>query len=242
MATPHIAAQTGDFAPAVLMPGDPKRAERMARAILDRPQLVTEVRGIPGFTGAYAGDGPHHGKPLSIMASGMGMPSITIYATELFRFFEVERIIRVGTAGGVSDQVDVGDVLIAVGAHTTSSMNELRLPGTHFSAVADLRMAAAALAAADRADQPVFSGCVVSSDHFYLKIPDQLEALRRHGVLGVEMEAAGLYGVAAEHGTGALAVLTVSDHLTKTGADMTAEQRETVFQDALGLAVAAAFA
>jgi purine-nucleoside phosphorylase len=175
------------------------------------------------------------------MASGMGMPSIGIYATELFRFFGVQRIVRVGTAGGIAPRVAVGDVIIAAGAHTTSSMNELRIPGVHFSATADLPMAAAALAAAG-ADSRVHTGSVISVDHFYFQIPGQLEALTSHGVLGVEMEAACLYAVAAEHGTGALAVLTVSDHLVKDGPDMTADERETVFQTALGLAVAAAFA
>jgi purine-nucleoside phosphorylase len=223
------------------MPGDPKRAERMAGLILADARLVTSVRGILGFTGTYAGDGADSGRPLSIMASGMGMPSIGIYATELFRFFGVERIIRVGTAGGISPLVDIGDVLIGVGAHTTSSMNELRIPGTHFSAVADLTMAAAALAAGG-GDPHVHSGTVISSDHFYFSIPGQLDAMAAHGVLGVEMEAACLYGVAAEHGKGALTVLTVSDHLTKASVDMTAEERETRFQGALKLAVAAAYA
>jgi len=239
MATPHINAEPTDFASAVLMPGDPKRAERMAGMILDSPRLVTDVRGMLGFTGTYRGEGEHHGKPLSIMGSGMGMPSIGIYSTELFRFFGVERIIRVGTAGGISPTVSVGDVVIGVGAHTTSSMNELRIPGTHFSAVADLRMAAAALNAGD---ENVYSGTIISSDHFYFPIPGQLDAMVAHGVLAVEMEAACLYGVAQEHGKGALAVLTISDHLTKKGTDMTAEERETRFADALKLAVAAAFA
>ncbi len=240
MATPHINAEPGDFAPAVLMPGDPKRAERMAGLILDQARLVTDVRGILGFTGIYKGEGAAAGQPLSIMASGMGMPSIGIYATELFRFFGVERIIRVGTAGGVSPKISVGDVVVGVGAHTTSSMNELRIPGTHFSAVADFTMAAAAVRAAG--DLRVFPGTIISSDHFYFTIPGQLEAMAAHGVLAVEMEAACLYGVAAEFGKGALTVLTVSDHLTKPGTDMTAEERETRFQDALKLAVAAAFA
>ncbi|MDR1767225.1 MAG: purine-nucleoside phosphorylase [Propionibacteriaceae bacterium] len=239
MATPHISAEPGDFAPAVLMPGDPKRAERMAAQILDDAKLVTQVRGIVGFTGRYNGPGANQGKPLSVMASGMGMPSICIYATELFGQYGVERIIRVGTAGGVSERVDIGDVIIGVGAHTTSSMNELRIPGTHFSAVADFGLAAAAWAAA-AGDPHVVAGAVISSDHFYFKIPGQLDAMRAHGVLGVEMEAAGLYGVAANLGKQALTVLTISDHLTKPSADMTAQERETIFQGALKLAVAAA--
>ncbi|MCL2482812.1 MAG: purine-nucleoside phosphorylase [Propionibacteriaceae bacterium] len=241
MATPHINAELGDFAPAVLMPGDPKRAERMAAQILQSPRLVTDVRGMTGFTGTYSGSGDNHGKPLSIMGSGMGMPSMAIYATELFRFFQVERIIRVGTAGGISPKVSVGDVVIATGAHTTSSMNEVRIPGTHFSAVADLAMAHTAAAAADP-QMTVLTGTIVSHDHFYFPIPGELDAMVAHSVLAVEMEAASLYGVAAEFGKAALAVLTVSDHLTKPSTDMTSEERETRFQGALRLAVAAAFA
>ncbi|MDR0847499.1 MAG: purine-nucleoside phosphorylase [Propionibacteriaceae bacterium] len=240
MSTPHIAAEPGDFASAVLMPGDPKRAERMAGLILDGARQVTSVRGILGFTGTYNGEGEHHGKPLSIMASGMGMPSMGIYASELYQFFGVERIIRVGTCGGISADVNVGDVVIGVGAHTTSSMNELRIPGTHFSATADLVMAAAAYTAAEPG-QAVFAGAIISSDHFYFSIPGQLDAMITHNVLGVEMEAASLYGIAANFGKRALAVFTVSDHLTKKGGDMTAEERETRFQGALKLAVAAAY-
>ncbi|MDR0594665.1 MAG: DeoD-type purine-nucleoside phosphorylase [Bifidobacteriaceae bacterium] len=235
MATPHINAETGDFAPAVLMPGDPYRADRMAKAVLTEPKIISDVRGIRAYTGSY------DGRPLSIMASGMGMPTISLYATELFRFFGVERIIRVGTAGGIAPSVDRGDVLIALGAHTTSGMNELRIPSVHFSAVADFQLAAAAASAA-MGDPQVKVGTVVSEDHFYFKAPGALEALAAHGVLGVEMEAAGLYGVAAAEGGAALAVLTVSDHLVNQGRDMTSAERETQFTRALDLAVAAALA
>ncbi|MDR0944759.1 MAG: DeoD-type purine-nucleoside phosphorylase [Bifidobacteriaceae bacterium] len=233
MATPHNSAEPGDFAPAVIMPGDPKRAERIAAQILEDCRLVTDVRGIGGFTGTC------QGKPLSVMASGMGMPSFSIYATELFRFYGVDRIIRVGTAGGLSDQVNVGDVIIATGAHTSSSMNESRIPGAHFSAVADFRLAAAAMAQAGDASD-IHLGTVLSNDHFYDKIPGQLDAARALGVLGVEMEAAALYGTAAAEGKSGLAVLTVSDHMFKKGTDMTAAERENRFGRALELAVAAA--
>jgi purine-nucleoside phosphorylase len=233
MSTPHISAQKGDFAPAVLMPGDPRRAERMAEAVLDRPKVVSNVRGIAAYTGEV------DGKPLSIMASGMGQPSITLYATELFRFFGVERIIRVGTAGGISDKVAIGDVVVAVGAHTNSAINDFRIPGVRFSAVADFSLAAAAVSAA-MGDPTVKTGTIFSNDHFYFQVPGQLEALLAHGVLGVEMESAGLFGVAAAEGKSALTVLTVSDHLTVKGPDMTSEERETLFTRALELAVAAA--
>jgi len=213
----------------------------MAQQILDNSRLVTDVRGILGFTGQYNGAGPHQGQPLSVMASGMGMPSMGIYATELFEQYRVERIIRVGTAGGIADEVSVGDIVIAVGAHTTSQMNELRIPGTHFSAVADFALAAAAVDAA-QPGQRVFTGPIISNDHFYFTVPGQLGALRAHHVLAVEMEAACLYGVAANFGKAGLAVLTISDHLTKSGANMSAAERETSFQGALSLAVAAALA
>ncbi|MDR3359689.1 MAG: DeoD-type purine-nucleoside phosphorylase [Bifidobacteriaceae bacterium] len=235
MATPHISAQPGDFAPAVLMPGDPYRADRIAKALLAEPKVISDVRGVRAYTGTVGGG------PLSVMASGMGMPSITLYATELYRFFGVRRIIRVGTAGGISPQVERGDVLIASGAHTTSNMNQLRSPSVNFSAVADFALATAANAAA-LGDPRVKAGTVISEDHFYFKVPGALEALEAHGVLAVEMEAAGLYGVAAAEGGAALAVLTVSDHLTAPGQDMTSRQRETLFERALELAVAAAFA
>ncbi|MDR2379549.1 MAG: DeoD-type purine-nucleoside phosphorylase [Bifidobacteriaceae bacterium] len=235
MSTPHISAEPGDFAPAVLMPGDPYRADRMAEAVLTEPAVISDVRGVRAYTGTC------RGRPLSIMASGMGMASISLYATELYRFFGVERVIRVGTAGGIAPQVARGDVLVALGAHTTSAMNELRIPSVHFAAVADFQLAAAAQAAA-LGDPAVKVGVVVSEDHFYFKAPGALDALAAHGVLGVEMEAAGLYGVAAAEGKAALAILTVSDHMISPGRDMTADERETQFTRALELAVAAAFA
>ena len=238
MATPHIAAEPEDFAPAVLMPGDPRRAQRIAKTLMDDARLVTDVRGMLGFTGTV------DGTPLSVMGSGMGQPSFTIYATELFSQFGVERIIRVGTAGALSPKVKVGDVIVATGAHTDSSMNQLRIPGVNFSAVADFQLARAAHDAsqAGRAGTggTVHMGTVISRDHFYFTPKGQTEALATHGVLGVEMEAAALYGVAAEYGKQALAVLTISDHLLDHSGDMSATERETRFADSLRLAVAAA--
>ncbi|HZK06274.1 MAG TPA: purine-nucleoside phosphorylase [Actinomycetaceae bacterium] len=235
MATPHIAAEPGDFAPAVLMPGDPKRAERIAHQLMDDARLVNDVRGMLGFTGT------HQGRPLSVMGSGMGQPSATIYVTELFRFFGVERVIRVGTTGGIASHVRVGDVIVATGAHTDSSMNQRRIPGINFSAVASFQLAAAAMAApAAQGNDRIHVGTIVSKDHFYFAGPGETEALARYGVLGVDMEAAAMYGVAAEFGKQALTVLTVSDHLMDHSSDMTAEERETRFSLALELAVAAA--
>ncbi|MDO5673059.1 MAG: purine-nucleoside phosphorylase [Actinomycetaceae bacterium] len=238
MATPHISAEPGDFAPAVLMPGDPKRAERIANQILDNPRLVTDVRGMLGFTGTY------QGKPLSVMGSGMGQPSATIYATELFKFFDVQRIIRVGTCGGIAPQVKVGDTVVAMGAHTDSSMNAQRIPTIHFSAVASYGLIAAAMREAlegpGAVEGKIHVGTIVSKDHFYFSPEGVTEQLAAYGVLGVEMEAAALYGVAAELGREALTVLTVSDHLFDHSGDMSAEDRETRFATALRLAAAAA--
>lgn len=235
MATPHISAENGDFAPAVIMPGDPKRAERIAHLLMDDAKMVTDVRGMMGFTGTY------EGKPLSVMGSGMGQPSLTIYATELFQYYGVERIIRVGTCGGIHPSVTVGDTIVAIGAHTTSAMNAQRVPNIHFSAVASWNLLNAAMkkATADgRTD--VHVGTILSEDHFYFKPPHLLEDLRKYGCLALEMEAAALYGVAAEFGKEALTVLTVSDNLLDSSKDMSAEERETKFQGALQLAVNAA--
>lgn len=235
MATPHIAAEPGDFAPAVLMPGDPKRAERIANLLMPDARLVTDVRGMMGFTGTVGG------KPLSVMGSGMGQPSFTIYATELFSSYGVERIIRVGTCGGIAKEVSVGDTVVGLSAHTDSSMNTYRLPGLHFSATASFELAAAAVAKARELGRTdVHVGAILSRDHFYLDCPTDLPTLQKYHVLGVEMEAAALYGVAAEFGKQALTVLTVSDHLADHSSDMSAEDRETKFQGALELAVAAA--
>lgn len=233
MATPHIAAEKGDFAPAVLMPGDPKRAKRMAEMLMPDARMVTDVRGMMGFTGTY------EGKPLSIMGSGMGQPSLTIYATELMRFFGVQRIIRVGTCGGIHESASVGKTIVAIGAHTTSAMNAHRIDHVNFSAVASWKLLKGAMDAANGRDD-VLVGTVLSEDHFYFKPKGLLEDLRAYGCLGLEMEAAALYGVAAEHGGEALAVLTVSDNLLNPSNDMTAEERETKFRGALDLAVAAA--
>lgn len=235
MVTPHINAEVGDFAPAVIMPGDPKRAKRIAELLMADARQVTDVRGILGFTGTV------DGKPLSVMASGMGMPSAIIYATELFRFYGVQRIIRVGTAGAIPPHVKVGDVVVAVGAHTQSNMNQHRIPGVFFSAVASHNLASAAVAAGASLDATVHAGTIYCGDHFYLPGPEgQLEAMAKYNVLCVDMESAGIYGAAAEFGREALTVLTVSDHLQDHTQNMSVEDRETRFQGALRLAVAAA--
>lgn len=235
MGTHHIGADVGQIAEAVIMPGDPRRAERIARSVLDSPRQVTDVRGMLGFTGSV------HGVPLTVMASGMGMPSATLYATELFREYGVQRVIRVGTTGAIAAHVKVGDTILATNAHTTSSMNELRLPGYHFSAAASFEL----VLAAHRAIQPqdtVHVGTIVTDDHFYLSTPAGLDLLGQYGVLGVDMESAGIWAAAAEHGRQSVTVLTVSDHLLDHSQDMSAADRENRFQTALRLALAAALA
>lgn len=235
MATPHINAEVGDLAPAVIMPGDPKRAQRIADLLMADARLVTDVRGILGFTGTV------DGQPLSVMASGMGMPSAVIYASELYQFYGVQRIIRVGTAGAIPEHVKVGDVVVAIGAHTQSNMNQHRIPGVFFSAIASHNLASAAVAAGAELEAKVHAGTIYCADHFYLPGPaGQLEAMAKYDVLAVDMESAGIYGAAAEFGREALTVLTVTDHLQDPSQNVSVEDREIRFQDALRLAVAAA--
>lgn len=231
--TPHIAARPGDFAPLVLMPGDPSRARRIAETFLQDARQVTDVRGILGYTGT------HRGVPMSVLASGMGIPSMTIYATELFRHYGVRRIVRVGTAGAIPASVAVRDVVIASAAHTDSSIGRVLVDGVTLSLVPSHRLLRAATDAAEREPTTaVHTGPVFSSDHFYLDRPALFDALERRGTLAVEMEAAGLYAVAGTEGGEALAVLTVSDHL-RTGDALTAEERETDFDRAVRIAAAA---
>ena len=230
MATPHLSAEPGDFAPTVLMPGDPRRARRIAEELLDDPRPVTEVRGILGFTGT------HGGAPVSVLASGMGGPSIAIYATELARFFGVTRIIRVGTAGGVRPGVGLGTVVAASVAHTDSAMTATWVPGVSFGAAPAFPLLRAAVDAAERDGIPLRVGAVLSSDTFYGD--DRALRAAEFGTLAVEMEAATLYAVGAREGVETLALVTVTDDLT-TGEQLSSEDRETGFGAAARLALAA---
>ena len=234
MATPHISAAPGDFAPDVLMPGDPRRARRIAETVLEDARLVTEVRGILGYTGTF------EGRPVSVLASGMGMPSISIYATELFRFYGVRRIIRIGTAGGMAPVLEVGDVVIATAAHTDSAMSANRIPGIHYSHAPSFALAAAAVAAASTGTHAgaVHAGAVLSSDAFYVERPATTELLVKSGTLAVEMEAAALYAVADAEGGQALAICTISDLLFRD-VSLSADEREMLFDRAVHLGLAA---
>ena len=233
MATPHISAERGDFAPAVLMPGDPRRAQRMAEELFDDARLVTEVRGNRGYTGTV------DGVPISVLASGMGSPSIAIYATELAREFGVERIIRVGTAGCLIRDLELGSVVAASAAHTDSAMTTRWVPGISLSAVPSFALLQAAVAAAARDAVPLRVGPVYTSDSFYNPDPSVFEKLAALGTLAVEMEAAALYAVGAREGIETLALLTVTDDVFG-GPSLTSDERETRFTAAARLAIAAA--
>ena len=232
--TPHIKAEPSDFAKTVLMPGDPLRAKFIAENFLENARLVNNVRGIQGYTGTYKG------VPVSVMASGMGMPSIGIYSYELYNFFGVENIIRVGSAGGTSTRVKIRDVIIGMGACTTSNFAvQYGLEGT-FAPICDYELMTAAIEEAKKINASYVVGNILSSDIFYNANPAASEKWTKMGVLGVEMEAAALYMNAAYAGKRALAICTVSDHLL-TGEALDADARQNSFTDmmeiALGVAV-----
>lgn len=228
--TPHNEARKGDFAKTVLMPGDPLRAKYIAETFLDSPRLVNNVRGIQGYTGTYKG------VDVSVMASGMGMPSIGIYSYELFSFYDVENIIRVGSAGGYSEKVKVRDVVLAQSAcYDTAFAAQYQLPGT-FSAAADYTLLEKSVQVAREKCGRVHIGAILSSDVFYNDNPTVVASWQKMGVLAVEMEAAALYMTAARLGKRALAVLTVSDHLI-TKEETTAEERQTTFNEMITIAL-----
>lgn len=220
MTTPHINAPAGAFADTVLLPGDPARARFIATHLLQDAEQVTDVRNMLGFTGSW------HGQRVSVMGTGMGIPSCSIYATELVREYGVRRLVRVGTCGASATDVALGDIVVALGASTDSRVNRQRFGGHDLAALASFALVRAVADAATRAGRPLRIGNVFSTDMFYHPDPALFDLLDRHGVLGVEMEAAGLYGVAAELGVEAVAVLTVSDHLRSKQA-MPPAQRET---------------
>ena len=228
MSTPHISANVGDFAETVLMPGDPLRAKFIAENFLDDAKCVTSVRNMFGYTGTYKG------KAISVMGSGMGVPSISIYATELYKDFGVENIIRIGSCGAVRDDVKIRDVIIGMSASTDSVVNRLRFNQCDFAATADFGLLHKVVNTAEKLGQKVHVGNIFTADLFYTPQPEMFALMEKYGILAVEMEAAGLYGVAAEYGKKALTVLTVSDHI-KTGEQTTADERENTFKDMMKL-------
>ena len=230
MPTPHISAEKGDFAPSILLPGDPLRAQHIAENFLEDAKLVNEVRNMLGYTGTY------EGIPVSVMGTGMGIPSASIYATELITEYGVERLIRVGSCGGILPSVELRDVVLAIGACTDSGVNRVRYGGYDFSATADFELLRAAADAAESRGIAVKVGNVHSADLFYNPDPEAFDRMEAMGVLAVEMEAAGLYGVAAEKGGRALTIATVSDHV-RTGASTTSEERQQTFDEMVVIAL-----
>lgn len=232
MPTPHISAAPGGFAEAVLLPGDPLRARYIAENFLTDAREVTAVRNMLGFTGTY------RDMPVSVMGTGMGIPSASIYATELIREYGVRRLVRVGSCGGLGDGIALRDIVLAAGACTDSQVNRARYGGQDFAAIADFGLLRAAADAAERAGIRVRVGNVHSADLFYDPRPTQLEMFNRMNVLAIEMEAAGLYGVAAEHGARALGIMTVSD-LVPSGEQTSSDERERTFGEMVTVALEA---
>lgn len=235
MATPHINAVDGAFAETVLFPGDPLRAKYIAETFLENVKQVTDVRNMLGFTGTYKG------KSVSVMGSGMGIPSCSIYATELIKHYGVKNLIRVGTCGAISTDVKVRDVIIGMGACTDSQVNRLRFKGQDFAAIADYELMNAVIESAKAKGTKIRVGNVFSADLFYTPDPQMFDVMEKMGVLGVEMEAAGLYGVAHEFGARALCVVTVSDHI-RTGEKTSSEERQTTFSDMIVMTLDAVIA
>ncbi|MCG3460763.1 purine-nucleoside phosphorylase [Xenorhabdus bovienii] len=230
MATPHINAEMGDFADVVLMPGDPLRAKYIAETFLEDVHQVNDVRGMLGFTGTYKG------RKISVMGHGMGIPSCSIYAKELITDFGVKKIIRIGSCGAVSHDVKIRDVVIGMGACTDSKVNRMRFKDHDFAAIADFDLVRNAVDAAKAKNINARVGNIFSVDLFYTPDPQMFDVMEKYGILGVEMEAAGIYGVAAEFGAKALAICTVSDHI-RTGEQTSAEERQTTFNDMIEIAL-----
>lgn len=228
--TPHNGAKTGDFAKTVLMPGDPLRAKYIADTYLENVREVTSVRNMLGFTGTYKG------KEISVMGGGMGMPSVGIYTYELFNFYDVDNIIRIGSAGALSDKLKLKDVVIGMGACTNSNYaSQYGLPGT-FAPIADYGLLRKAVEIAERQGTNVVVGNVLSSDTFYCANKNANDLWRSMGVLCVEMEAAALYMNAAQAGKNALCMLSISDHIY-TGEELDAHERQVGFGKMMEIAL-----
>lgn len=230
MSTKHMNAAPGDFAPTVLMPGDPLRAKYIADTYLDDARRVTDVRNMWGFTGEYKG------VPVSVMAHGMGIPSVSIYCTELITEYDVKRIIRVGSCGTSHPDVQMRDVIIAMGASTDSNVNRMRFGGYDLAALATFSLVQNAVKAAEEKKVRYHVGNLFSSDLFYTPDPDMFDTMAKYNVLGVEMEAAGIFPIAAEHGVESLAICTVSDDI-RTGDALTTDERQNTFDEMIVVAL-----
>ncbi|MDD2968219.1 MAG: purine-nucleoside phosphorylase [Lachnospiraceae bacterium] len=228
--TPHNNAKPGEIAKTVLMPGDPLRAKYIAENFLENPVCFNTVRNMLGYTGTF------QGREISVMGGGMGMPSIGIYSYELYHFYGVESIIRIGSAGGMGDDLKVRDILIAMGASTNSNFAaQYKLPGT-FAPIADYELLARAVEIAKQKEIKVVVGNVLSSDTFYSDDMDAAAQWKKMNVLAIEMEAAALYMNAARAGKKALCILTISDHIF-TGEALSAQDRQDTFTDMMKIAL-----
>jgi len=233
----HIGAAAGEIAPTVLLPGDPLRAQWIAETFLDDARCYSEVRGMLGFTGAW------RGHPVSVQGSGMGQPSMAIYVNELFAEYDVQTIVRVGSCGALTEAVAIRDVILASGACTDSSLNQLRFHGLDYAPVADFGLLRAAYDIAERRDDvTAHVGLIFSADNsFYNTRRELMTPMVDHGVLAVEMEASALYTIAAGYRRKALAICTVSDHIV-TGEHTSAQERQETFADMVGIALDAMLA
>ncbi len=228
--TPHNSAKIGDIAKTVLMPGDPLRSKFIAETFLENPKLVNNVRGVQGYTGTWKG------APVTVMASGMGIPAIGIYSWELYSQYGVENIIRIGSAGSICDDLHVMDIVVAQGACTDSNFaHQFALPGT-FAPIADYTLMSTAIAATERRGIKPRVGNLLSSDNFYSDGSDGPDPWRKMGVLAIEMEAAGLYMNAARLGKRALAICTISDHLY-LNENLSSDERQTSFTQMMEIAL-----
>jgi len=231
MPTPHNTAKNGEIAKTVLMPGDPLRSRFIAENYLENPVLVNDVRGIQGYTGTWKG------VPVTVMASGMGIPSIGIYSWELYAEYNVENIIRIGSAGALPDDVKVMDVVMAQGACTDSNfMHQFKLMGT-FAPIADFTLLRTAVEIAEARGIRPHVGNLLSSDNFYNDGSDGTDQWKKMGVLAIDMEAAGLYMTAARLGKRALAICTISNHIYDTSSDLSPEDRQTSFRQMMEIAL-----
>lgn len=223
-------AAPGDFAETVLMPGDPLRAQYIADTYLENVRRVNDVRNMWGFTGTYQGEA------VSVMAHGMGIPSASIYCTELITEYGVRRVVRVGSCGTSHPHVKLRDIVIGMGASTDSGVNRMRFGGYDLAALASFDLVAKAVAAAQRHGVRYHVGNLFSADLFYTPDPDMFDTMARFNVYGIEMEAAGIYPIAAENDAEALAICTVSDDIP-TGAALSAEERQTTFDEMIVVAL-----
>lgn len=228
--TPHISAPKEAIAEIVLLPGDPLRAKHIAESFLEDPVLYNQVRGMLGYTGTY------RGRRVSVQGTGMGIPSANIYIHELIQFYGCKTLVRVGTAGAIQPHLRLRDLVIAQAACTDSSLNNLRFGGQNYAPIASFSLLYRAFERAQARGMPVYVGNVLSTDTFYPEDPEAYRLWAQYGVLAVEMEAAGLYTLAARFGVEALCILTVSDHLI-TGERSTPEERQETFNQMVELAL-----